>query len=83
MRYSGVIFPGIYRHYKNNLYKVSGIARHTETSECFVVYRSIYDRKRNWIRPLSSFCEEVYVDGIRVPRFTLVTKLRNTDIEDD
>lgn len=32
--------PGIYRHYKGSLYVVLGLARHDDSGDVFVVYRS-------------------------------------------
>ncbi len=71
------IKPGIYRHYKGELYKVIGIARHTETLEEFVVYRALYESKKFgknalWVRPKRMFLEKVKVDGKEVPRFRFV-----------
>ncbi len=73
------ITPGIYRHFKGRLYKVIGIARHSETSEEFVVYQALYDSKKIgknalWIRPLKMFLEEVEVDGKKVKRFEKIGK---------
>ena len=33
------ILPGLYRHFKGGLYRVEGVARHSETLEEMVVYR--------------------------------------------
>lgn len=69
------IRTGRYRHYKGNLYRVLGVARHSENpKEEFVVYRALYDSKEFgkgalWIRPKRMFAEKVMVDGKRVPRF--------------
>lgn len=64
--------PGRYRHYKGRDYLVIGTARHSETEEEFVVYRSDYGDRGMWIRPKSMFVEDVEVDGERVPRFRWV-----------
>ena len=36
------ILPGLYRHFKGGLYRVEGVARHSETLEEMVVYRAFY-----------------------------------------
>ena len=66
--------PGIYKHYKGRLYEVLFIAKHTETLEELVVYRSMYDAKNQtsslWVRPRSMFIEHVELDGLFIPRFS-------------
>lgn len=66
------IKPGIYRHYKGNLYEVSGTARHSETEEMMVVYRALYGEYGLWVRPAAMFAETVDIDGRILPRFELV-----------
>ena len=61
--------PGIYKHYKGNLYQVVEVATHSETLEKLVVYRPMYGEQALWVRPLAMFTEEVEVGGIMVPRF--------------
>jgi len=63
--------PGIYRHYKGSDYEVIGCARHSETEEWVVVYRTLYGDFSLWVRPLEMFTEEVVLDsGERVARFS-------------
>ncbi len=67
--------PGdLYRHYKNKMYRVIGVARHSETLEELVVYEALYpnDLGQLWIRPKKMFLEDVSVDGYKGPRFTRV-----------
>ena len=64
-----MIEPGLYRHYKGNDYEVVGVATHSETEECVVVYRALYGEFGLWVRPLAMFEETVEVDGATVPRF--------------
>jgi len=63
------IKPGRYRHYKGREYLVLDVARHSETEEKFVVYRTDYGDRSLWIRPLAMFTEEVEVAGQKLPRF--------------
>ncbi len=76
------ITPGLYRHYKGNLYQVMGVARHSETEEPLVVYRALYGVRGMWVRPFDMFAEEVEVDGHRVRRFApLESDTRHPDRE--
>ena len=59
------IKPGIYRHFKGNMYEVVGVARHSETEEPYVVYRALYGERGLWIRPLEMFQERV--DAVKYP----------------
>ena len=43
---------GIYQHYKGGLYKVTGLARHHETGQFWVIYTS---SDGTWVRPLIEF----------------------------
>lgn len=66
---------GTYKHSKTgNLYKVTGVAKHSETLEDFVIYESLYDKPRSktWVRPIEMFLEEVEIDRKKVPRFQFV-----------
>ena len=63
---------GIYKHYKGNLYEVLGVARHSETEEQHVVYKTLYGDYSMWIRPLAMFVEQVEVNGELVARFEFV-----------
>lgn len=64
--------PGIYRHYKGNLYEVLGTASHSETLETMVVYRALYGEYGLWVRPAAMFAEQVCVNGGQQPRFELI-----------
>jgi hypothetical protein len=68
------LIPGLYRHYKGNLYEVLGTARHSETMEVFAVYKALEgaEGENLWIRPRQMFTELVLVNGTEVPRFALV-----------
>jgi hypothetical protein len=65
--------PGIYRHYKGNDYEVIGTARHSETEELMVVYRTLYGNFDLWVRPYEMFVEKVRLEnGEEVDRFSLI-----------
>ena len=63
---------GRYRHYKGNEYEVLGVARHSETEELLVVYRTLYGEYDLWVRPLAMFTEQLLVDGVETPRFQFI-----------
>jgi len=62
---------GKYEHYKGNQYEVVGIAKHSETLEEMVVYKSLYQTEGEnlWVRPLKMFAENILIEGREVPRF--------------
>ena len=45
------------------------VARHSESEEQVVVYRTLYGDHSYWVRPLDMFLESVEVDGALRPRF--------------
>lgn len=66
---------GKYRHYKGPLYEVIDVARHSESEEEFVVYRTLYGDFSLWIRPLEMFNEEVEYEGKKVKRFEYIGEI--------
>lgn len=70
---SNVIKLGRYKHYKGNEYEVIGVAKHSETLEELVIYKTL-DGEQIWARPLKMFTEEVEVEGKKIPRFEYVGK---------
>ena len=64
------IQPGIYRHFKGNLYEVLGVASHSETLEPMVVYRALYGEGGLWVRPAAMWNETVEREGKKYQRFT-------------
>jgi len=63
------IETGRYRHYKGGEYEVLGVARHSETLEPLVLYRSLYNATGMWVRPFGMFIGTVEHDGRVQPRF--------------
>ena len=66
------MIKGIYKHYKGNLYEVVDVAKHSETEEEHVVYRTLYGDYSLWVRPLAMFIETVELDGQQIARFEYV-----------
>jgi len=60
---------GKYRHFKGNMYRVIGIARHSETLEPMVVYQALYGEGGLWVRPAGMWNETVDKDGYHGPMF--------------
>jgi hypothetical protein len=67
--------PGLYRHYKGNLYEVVGTVRHSETLEPMTLYRALYGEHGLWVRPAAMFEEEVVIAGVSQPRFTKIESM--------
>ena len=64
-----IIIGKIYRHFKGNLYKVIGFAKHSETLEEMVIYSPLKTGD-SWVRPATMWNE--IVDDKGTKRFTLV-----------
>ena len=64
--------PGRYRHFKGGEYRVVTLARHSETGETMVVYRSVADPEAVWVRPAAMWNETVTRDGRTFPRFAFL-----------
>lgn len=62
---------GFYRHFKGGLYEVIGVAKHSETLEELVIYKSLQDQSF-WVRPLSMWNERIEKDGKIYVRFTYI-----------
>jgi molecular chaperone GrpE len=67
------LITGIYRHFKGGEYRVLLEAVSTKNREEQVVYQDINDDSKFWVRPKSAFLEAVEVDGVKKPRFELVS----------
>jgi len=63
---------GRYRHYKGSMYEVLMTARHSETEEWMVVYKTLYGDFSTWVRPYEMFIEKIEVEGQMVERFSKV-----------
>ena len=85
MKY-GTVTPGsIFRHFKGNFYRVLDFAKHTETGETMVVYRSIKDPDKIWVRPADMFFSKVdktkYPEATQEMRFQLIVKGDGDEIQ--
>jgi len=73
--FDSAIPRGIYRHYKNKLYRVFGTVTHSESEEDLVLYAPLGQTAgaaRLWVRPLGMFTETVMTESGPVPRFAFV-----------
>lgn len=64
-----IIAGRTYKHFKGNLYKVIGFAKHSETLEDMVIYQPLKTGD-TWVRPKKMWNE--VVDDIGTLRFTLI-----------
>ena len=66
------IKPGVYRHFKGNLYRVLAVATHSETLEPMVVYQALYAEQGIWVRPAAMWTEQIDRPEYSGPRFQFV-----------
>jgi hypothetical protein len=91
MSQSRPIIGAIYKHYKStggldHVYKVTGIAKHSETDELMVIYEPLYTN--DWMiesqadfsaRPLEMFMGTVEIEGRIFQRFELIDLTKNKE----
>ena len=72
---------GNYKHYKGNMYKVIGLAKHTESEEKLVLYYSLggspdlveeYGKIPYFVRPYKMFNEKIIYNDRETERFCYV-----------
>ena len=71
--------PGRYRHFKGGEYEVIAIARHSETEEAMVVYRTLYGDHGMWIRPADMWNETVERGGKTFRRFYRLDRIKRVE----
>ncbi len=69
---------GFYRHFMGGEYEVTAIARHSETGEAMVVYRSVRSGD-TWVRPADMWNETLERNGKTYRRFYALDRIRRVE----
>lgn len=67
-----ICIGGKYRHFKGGEYEVIALAKHSETGEKLVIYKSLSNPDDVWARPYNMFKETVFADGRQARRFEAI-----------